>query len=35
VIDRLPDGRLTLGVSLGSRPDDYQVFGAMLEHREK
>ena len=26
VIDRLSDGRLTLGVSLGSRPDDYQVF---------
>jgi len=33
VIDRLSDGRLTLGVSLGSRPDDYQVFGATLEHR--
>jgi alkanesulfonate monooxygenase SsuD/methylene tetrahydromethanopterin reductase-like flavin-dependent oxidoreductase (luciferase family) len=31
VIDRLSDGRLTLGVSLGSRPDDYQVFGATLE----
>jgi alkanesulfonate monooxygenase SsuD/methylene tetrahydromethanopterin reductase-like flavin-dependent oxidoreductase (luciferase family) len=28
VIDRLSDGRLTLGVSLGSRPDDYLVFGA-------
>ena len=33
VIDRLSGGRLTLGVSLGSRPDDYQVFGATLEHR--
>ena len=33
VIDRLSDGRRTLGVSLGSRPDDYQVFGATLEHR--
>jgi alkanesulfonate monooxygenase SsuD/methylene tetrahydromethanopterin reductase-like flavin-dependent oxidoreductase (luciferase family) len=33
VIDRLSDGRLTLGVSLGTRPDDYQVFGATLEHR--
>jgi alkanesulfonate monooxygenase SsuD/methylene tetrahydromethanopterin reductase-like flavin-dependent oxidoreductase (luciferase family) len=33
VIDRLSGGRLTLGVSLGSRPDDYQIFGATLEHR--
>jgi alkanesulfonate monooxygenase SsuD/methylene tetrahydromethanopterin reductase-like flavin-dependent oxidoreductase (luciferase family) len=33
VIDRLSEGRLTLGVSLGSRPDDYEVFGATLEHR--
>jgi alkanesulfonate monooxygenase SsuD/methylene tetrahydromethanopterin reductase-like flavin-dependent oxidoreductase (luciferase family) len=33
VIDRLSGGRLTLGVSLGSRPDDYQVFGATLAHR--
>jgi alkanesulfonate monooxygenase SsuD/methylene tetrahydromethanopterin reductase-like flavin-dependent oxidoreductase (luciferase family) len=33
VIDRLSAGRLTLGVSLGSRPDDYQVLGATLEHR--
>jgi alkanesulfonate monooxygenase SsuD/methylene tetrahydromethanopterin reductase-like flavin-dependent oxidoreductase (luciferase family) len=33
VIDRLSEGRLTLGVSLGSRPYDYQVFGATLEHR--
>jgi alkanesulfonate monooxygenase SsuD/methylene tetrahydromethanopterin reductase-like flavin-dependent oxidoreductase (luciferase family) len=33
VIDHLSGGRLTLGVSLGSRPDDYQVFGATLEHR--
>ena len=31
VIDRLSEGRLTLGVSLGSRPDDYQVFGATLD----
>jgi alkanesulfonate monooxygenase SsuD/methylene tetrahydromethanopterin reductase-like flavin-dependent oxidoreductase (luciferase family) len=33
VIDRLSEGRLTLGVSLGTRPDDYYVFGATLEHR--
>jgi alkanesulfonate monooxygenase SsuD/methylene tetrahydromethanopterin reductase-like flavin-dependent oxidoreductase (luciferase family) len=33
VIDRLSGGRLTLGVSLGSRPDDYQVLGATLAHR--
>jgi alkanesulfonate monooxygenase SsuD/methylene tetrahydromethanopterin reductase-like flavin-dependent oxidoreductase (luciferase family) len=33
VIDRVAGGRLTLGVSLGSRPDDYEVFGATLEHR--
>jgi alkanesulfonate monooxygenase SsuD/methylene tetrahydromethanopterin reductase-like flavin-dependent oxidoreductase (luciferase family) len=33
VIDRVSGGRLTLGVSLGSRPDDYQVFGATLAHR--
>jgi alkanesulfonate monooxygenase SsuD/methylene tetrahydromethanopterin reductase-like flavin-dependent oxidoreductase (luciferase family) len=33
VIDHLSGGRLTLGVSLGSRPDDYEVFGATLEHR--
>jgi alkanesulfonate monooxygenase SsuD/methylene tetrahydromethanopterin reductase-like flavin-dependent oxidoreductase (luciferase family) len=33
VIDRLSGGRLTLGVSLGSRPDDYEVMGATLEHR--
>jgi alkanesulfonate monooxygenase SsuD/methylene tetrahydromethanopterin reductase-like flavin-dependent oxidoreductase (luciferase family) len=33
VIDRLSGGRLSLGVSLGSRPDDYQVFGATLAHR--
>jgi alkanesulfonate monooxygenase SsuD/methylene tetrahydromethanopterin reductase-like flavin-dependent oxidoreductase (luciferase family) len=33
VIDRLSGGRLSLGVSLGSRPDDYQVYGATLEHR--
>jgi alkanesulfonate monooxygenase SsuD/methylene tetrahydromethanopterin reductase-like flavin-dependent oxidoreductase (luciferase family) len=33
VIDRVSEGRLSLGVSLGSRPDDYQVFGATLAHR--
>lgn len=33
VIDRLSAGRLTLGVSLSSRPDDYEVLGATLEHR--
>jgi alkanesulfonate monooxygenase SsuD/methylene tetrahydromethanopterin reductase-like flavin-dependent oxidoreductase (luciferase family) len=33
VIDRLSGGRLTLGVSLGSRPDDYEVLAATLEHR--
>jgi alkanesulfonate monooxygenase SsuD/methylene tetrahydromethanopterin reductase-like flavin-dependent oxidoreductase (luciferase family) len=33
VIDCLSEGRLTLGVSLGSRPDDYEVYGATLEHR--
>jgi alkanesulfonate monooxygenase SsuD/methylene tetrahydromethanopterin reductase-like flavin-dependent oxidoreductase (luciferase family) len=33
VIDRISGGRLTLGVSLGSRPDDYEVFEATLEHR--
>ena len=33
VIDHLSGGRLTLGVSLGGRPDDYEVFGATLEHR--
>src|SRR4029453_10277371 len=33
VIDQLSGGRLTLGVALGSRPDDYEVYGATLEHR--
>jgi alkanesulfonate monooxygenase SsuD/methylene tetrahydromethanopterin reductase-like flavin-dependent oxidoreductase (luciferase family) len=33
VIDRLSGGRLSLGGSLGSRPDDYQVLGAALAHR--
>src|SRR5215203_5703542 len=33
VIDRVSGGRLTLGVSLGTRPDDYEVLGATLEHR--
>jgi alkanesulfonate monooxygenase SsuD/methylene tetrahydromethanopterin reductase-like flavin-dependent oxidoreductase (luciferase family) len=27
VVDRLWGGRLTLGASLGSRPDDYQALG--------
>jgi len=31
VIDRVSGGRLTLGVSLGTRPDDYEVLGATLE----
>src|SRR5688500_16550015 len=35
VIDRLSEGRLTLGVSLGSRPDDYQVFGAMRSSQSR
>ena len=33
VVDRLSGGRLALGVSLGARPDDYEVFGATMEHR--
>ena len=33
VIDQLSAGRLTLGVSLGGRSDDYEVFGATTEHR--
>ncbi len=33
VIDQLSGGRLELGVGLGGRPDDYEVFGATMEHR--
>jgi alkanesulfonate monooxygenase SsuD/methylene tetrahydromethanopterin reductase-like flavin-dependent oxidoreductase (luciferase family) len=33
VIDRLSDGRLDLGLGLGGRPDDYEVYGATMEHR--
>ena len=33
VIDVLSEGRLELGVALGSRIDDYEVFGATPEHR--
>jgi alkanesulfonate monooxygenase SsuD/methylene tetrahydromethanopterin reductase-like flavin-dependent oxidoreductase (luciferase family) len=33
VIDVLSKGRLELGVALGSREDDYEVFGATTEHR--
>ncbi|HZV48277.1 MAG TPA: LLM class flavin-dependent oxidoreductase [Candidatus Dormibacteraeota bacterium] len=33
VIDRISGGRLDLGVALGGRADDYQVFGADMGHR--
>lgn len=33
VIDRVSGGRLSLGVSLGGREDDYEVLGATMEHR--
>jgi alkanesulfonate monooxygenase SsuD/methylene tetrahydromethanopterin reductase-like flavin-dependent oxidoreductase (luciferase family) len=33
VIDRLSDGRFDLGIGLGSRQDDYAVYGATMEHR--
>ncbi|HZU17524.1 MAG TPA: LLM class flavin-dependent oxidoreductase [Candidatus Dormibacteraeota bacterium] len=33
VIDRVSDGRLDLGVALGGRADDYEAFGAGMEHR--
>jgi alkanesulfonate monooxygenase SsuD/methylene tetrahydromethanopterin reductase-like flavin-dependent oxidoreductase (luciferase family) len=33
VIDVLSNGRLELGVALGSRTDDYEVFGATTAHR--
>jgi alkanesulfonate monooxygenase SsuD/methylene tetrahydromethanopterin reductase-like flavin-dependent oxidoreductase (luciferase family) len=33
VVDRLSDGRLELGVSVGVRPDDFELFGRPLEGR--
>lgn len=33
VIDRLSAGRLDLGVALGGRADDYEVYGATMERR--
>jgi Coenzyme F420-dependent N5,N10-methylene tetrahydromethanopterin reductase and related flavin-dependent oxidoreductases len=33
VIDRLSNGRFDLGIGLGSRQDDYAVYGATMEHR--
>ena len=33
VIDRLSDGRLDLGVAVGGRKDDYDVFGAQFANR--
>jgi len=33
VIDQLSDGRFDLGIGLGSRQDDYAVYGATMEHR--
>jgi alkanesulfonate monooxygenase SsuD/methylene tetrahydromethanopterin reductase-like flavin-dependent oxidoreductase (luciferase family) len=33
VIDRLSEGRFDLGVGLGGRPDDYEAYGAGMEHR--
>jgi len=33
VVDRLSDGRFDLGVGLGSRQGDYDVYGATMEHR--
>lgn len=33
VVDRLSDGRPTLGVSQGGREDDFDVLGAPLEGR--
>ena len=34
-LDALSEGRLTLGVSLGARPDDYDAVGASWRHRGK
>ena len=33
VIDVVSEGRLELGVALGTRPDDYEVFGSDTAHR--
>lgn len=33
VVDRLSDGRLRLGVAVGARPEDYEVFGASFHDR--
>jgi alkanesulfonate monooxygenase SsuD/methylene tetrahydromethanopterin reductase-like flavin-dependent oxidoreductase (luciferase family) len=33
VVDQLSEGRLNLGLSLGGRADDYEVYGAAWEHR--
>lgn len=33
VVDRLSDGRFDLGIGLGSRQGDYDVYGATMEHR--
>ena len=33
VIDRLSDGRVDLGVGIGGRPDDFEVFGAAYKGR--
>ena len=33
VIDRLSEGRFDLGIGLGSRQDDYAIYGATMDHR--
>jgi alkanesulfonate monooxygenase SsuD/methylene tetrahydromethanopterin reductase-like flavin-dependent oxidoreductase (luciferase family) len=33
VIDRLSEGRVDFGVGIGSRPDDYEIFGARFKGR--
>lgn len=33
VIDNVSNGRMVLGVGLGGRADDYEVYGASMEHR--
>jgi Coenzyme F420-dependent N5,N10-methylene tetrahydromethanopterin reductase and related flavin-dependent oxidoreductases len=33
VVDRMSDGRFDLGIGLGSRQGDYDVYGATMEHR--
>jgi alkanesulfonate monooxygenase SsuD/methylene tetrahydromethanopterin reductase-like flavin-dependent oxidoreductase (luciferase family) len=35
VVDRLSDGRLTLGVAQGGREDDYEIFGASWRGRSR